>query len=161
MGCKGFFCPKITKKYCLRVAIVAIIAYIVFGFLCNPFIIDGESMMPTYPKHGCMLSWNGAYWFKPPAIGDVIIARFNSRIAYLKRIVALPGDTVQWIDGTLYRNGEPMNEPYVKYSSNWNSELITVEPAHVYVVGDNRGMNRDEHKHGQLKINRIIGVPLW
>ena len=61
----------------------------------------------------------------------------------------------------LIRNGEVVDEPYVKLPCEWNSEPVKVEPGHYFVVGDNRSMNKRNHRHGQLLARRIVGVPSW
>ena len=73
----------------------------------------------------------------------------------------MPGDVIEWRDGRLIRNGEVVDEPYVKLPCEWNSEPVKVEPGHYFVVGDNRSMNKRNHRHGQLLARRIVGVPSW
>jgi len=156
-----FLFPDFTWWYFLRVALVAAAAFLFFSFVCRPFIIDGASMLPTYPSSGVLFSWNVPYWFGTPKRGDVVIARINHNKSYLKRVVALPGDRVQWRSGALYVNGEPQHEPYVVYPCEWNNEEVVVAPGYVFVVGDNRSMPQREHNHGQISVKRIIGRALW
>ena len=75
----------------------------------------------------------------------------------LKRIVALPGDTVEFREGFLYRDGILIEEHYVQYRSSWNLPPRIVEPGYVYVVGDNRGSVMARHRFGQVKRDRIVG----
>lgn len=161
MTIKEFFLPRLNRRFFLRLLILAVVCWGVFGFLLKPFIIYGESMLPTYPAHGVTLGWCGAYWFSDIKVGDVIIARFDDQTAYLKRVVGMSGDTMEWVDGRLKRNGDFLDESYVVYSSDWNSSPILVDEGYIYVVGDNRSMKRDYHRHGQLLKSRVIGVPLW
>ncbi|MDD4817343.1 MAG: signal peptidase I [Victivallaceae bacterium] len=161
---RRFLFPRFTVWYLARVGVVALLAVCFFTFVCQPFVIDGASMMPTYPEHGLMLSWNVGYMLHRPAAGDVVIVRVNDSASYLKRVVALAGDHVRWNRGKLMVNGEPLDEPYVVYSCDWDSgdgDDIVVEPDHAYVVGDNRSMPQRNHVHGQVALKRIKGVPLW
>ncbi len=118
-------------------------------------------MLPTYPPSGLTFVWCGAFWFEEPKIGDVIAARLDDDVAFLKRIVGVSGDRLQWIDGKLWRNGEKVHEPYVAFESDWQSEEIIVDAGYFYIVGDNRSMPFKEHIKGQLLKRRVIGAPLW
>ncbi len=75
----------------------------------------------------------------------------------LKRIIALPGETVAFRQGLLYVNGIQVEEPYVHYRSDWNLAPRKVAPGHVYVVGDNRGTSMTRHRFGQVVMDRIVG----
>mgnify|MGYP000814967015 CR=1 FL=1 len=78
-------------------------------------------------------------------------------------IVVEPGYLLHPEDrsGTLYVNGEPVAEPYVKFNKGmWNLPPRKVSPGYVYVVGDNRGMPMEQHKFGQIRKSRIQGTLL-
>lgn len=75
----------------------------------------------------------------------------------LKRIVALEGETVEFRKGLLHVNGIVINEPYVRYPSDWQLPPRTIAPGHVYVVGDNRGTDMARHQFGEINIKRIVG----
>lgn len=75
----------------------------------------------------------------------------------LKRVVALPGETVEFRNGFLYVNGNVIEEPYVHHRSDWELPPRTVAPGHVYVVGDNRGTSMARHQFGAVNMDRIIG----
>ncbi len=91
----------------------------------------------------------------------MVIVRLTGRIYYLNRIVALPGDTVEFRRGYLYVNGEKVHEPYVKFVCDWELPPRKVEPGNYYVIGDNRSMPIDVHMFGQVPRHRIAGGPLW
>ena len=120
-------------------------------------------MRPTYPSHGFMFCWKPAYWFKPPRRGDVVIMRYvGNRLMILKRLVALPGDTVEFRDGVLLVNGSEPDAPWAKATPcDWNLPPRTVTENHFYVVGDNRRMSMEEHVFGQIEAKRLLGAPLW
>ncbi len=75
----------------------------------------------------------------------------------LKRVVALEGETVEFRQGELYVDGKLIEEPYVRYRSNWQLPPRTIESGHVYVVGDNRGTPMARHKFGEINIDRVVG----
>ena len=160
-GVREFFFPRLTRSFFLRAAGVAVTAVVVFHWLLIPCVIDGASMVPTYPEHGFTFCWKGRYWFSSPQRGDVVIVRYAGRIFYLKRIVALAGDTVEFRNGRLIVNDEVQREPYVRYICDWDLPKRTVEPGHCYVVGDNRSQPMREHRFGSVATQRIVGAPLF
>ncbi len=130
--------PKLDKgemNEFFRTAIIAIVlALIIRSFLYEPFNIPSSSMKPTllvgdylfvskpaygYSKYsfplGGMLPLDGRFFYKEPKRGDVIVFKLpsNPRIDYIKRIVALPGETVQVKAGRLYINGERVERELV------------------------------------------------
>lgn len=156
-----FFIPKLKKGFFLRMAVVAVLAFIICKWLLIPCVIDGESMMPTFPARGFTFCWTGRYWFSEPRRGDVVIVKYLDGVFFLKRIVALSGDTVQFRRGVLYLNGTPQKEPYVRYISDWNTKPVKIPPGHCYVVGDNRSQYIERHRFGQIRNGRIAGAPLF
>lgn len=119
-------------------------------------------MEPTYRDGGINFCYKLRYIFSELKRYDVVAIRFaGNRVMLLKRVVALEGDRVEFRDGKLIVNGEEMDEPYVRYSCNWNLPPRQVEKDCVYVVGDNRNMPIENHHFGQAPLKRIIGVPLW
>ena len=159
---KNFFFPKITKHYLLRVAVVAITAFIIFKFVFIPFRIQGESMAPTYVTGSFNFCFALRYAFSKPAPSDVVLVRMaGQNIMLLKRVVATEGQSVEFKEGQLFVDGKKINEPYVSGQSDWNIPLTVVKPGHVYVVGDNRGTPVKGHALGQTSLKRIAGTPLW
>lgn len=160
-GLREFFLPRPTKGFFLRATAVALLALAVFHWLLMPCVIDGASMVPTYPEHGFNFCWRGRYWFSEPRRGDVVVIHHHDRVFYLKRVVAVAGDTVEFRGGRLFVNGEEQHEPYVRYSCLWDLPECTVEPGHCYVVGDNRSQPIDDHVFGSVSLRHIAGAPLF
>ncbi len=158
---KEFFFPKPGKAFFIRLSVVAVTSVAVFKFLLMPCVIDGESMMPTYPRKGFTFCWKWQYLFTEPKYGDVVIIKYSSKVYYLKRVVGVPGDEIFFHNGTLYRNGKPLEEKYVYYVSFWNTKKTIVKPGHYFVVGDNRSQPARVHRFGQVRKSRIIGSPLF
>jgi signal peptidase I len=159
---KNFFLPKMTPKFLIRVAVVAVMAYVIFGNICIPMRLNGSSMEPIYHDGGINFCWKPAYWFQNPKRGDVVMVRLaGNKVMYLKRIVALEEETIEFKDGKLLVNGKEINEPYVRFPCDWNLPPRKVETGSVYVVGDNRDMNIENHVFGQVSLKRIAGTPLW
>lgn len=159
---KKFFLPEFTLRYILRIMLVALTAFLVFKYVAAPFRIRGASMAPTYPSRGFTFGCRQTWLLSKPQRGDVVIIRFAGRnVAVLKRIVAFPGETVEFRDGTLYVDGTPLPEPYAKKESDWDLAPRVVDPGHYYVVGDNRSGSMQNHLFGQVNKDRIIGQPIW
>jgi signal peptidase I len=159
---RQFFFPSLTPKFLIRVSLVALFAYLFFGYFCIPFYIRGISMEPTYRDGGVNFCWRVPYLFSEPKRYDVVAVRFaGGKVMLLKRVVAQEGEQVEFCDGTLFVDGKEMKERYVRYPCNWNLPPRRVEKDCVYLIGDNRSMPMENHHFGQTSKNRIVGVPLW
>ncbi len=159
---RQFFFPRLTRRFFIRLAIVALSSYILFAHVLTPVHIDGISMEPTYHDGGYTLLFKLRYLFSKPGKGDVVaVGIAGKRVMLLKRVVALERERVEFRRGTLYINGKKMREPYVRYPCDWNLTPRKVALGCVYVVGDNRSMPRQAHEFGETPIRRIIGAPLW
>jgi len=157
---KNFFLPRVDTKYLVRIFLIVILSYITFKYFLIPMKIHGESMEPTYK--------NGTFNFCRTFLcgkfkrGDIVAIKLaGSRIMYLKRIIALEGDTIEFKNGTLFINSVPKEEEYVKYPCDWNLSARTVEKGKVYVIGDNRSMPIELHLFGEVELSKIAGKPLW
>jgi len=159
---RRFFFPRLTGFYLLRVVLVGLVAFVFFRYVCTPAWTHGQSMDPTYSTGEFVLCWRLRYVFRAPRIGDVVLVRLaGPKVMYLKRIVALGGDSVAFEAGQLVRNGRRVEEPYVSGACSWELPVRTVEAGHVYVIGDNRRMPMGAHRFGQVSIDRLEGGPLW
>jgi signal peptidase I len=159
---KNFILPNFERLFFIRVVLIALGAYLFFGYICIPFRIQGSSMEPTYHDGGFNFCWRLRYLFSEPKRGEVVTLRFaGKKVMLLKRIVALENDKIEFIRGKLYINDRPIDEPYVKYPCTWNLSLRRVRKDYTYVIGDNRNMQIENHYFGQASMNRITGGPLW
>ena len=156
------FKPRMGKLYFVRVAVIALLALGFFGFLCRPMYLNGGSMEPNYHSGTLNFCWTPTYWFREPSRGDVVVLRYaGEKIQLLKRIVGLPGDTIEFRNGDLYVNGKVQDEPYVKLpKADWNLKPRKVSEGHYYVVGDNRSMPMRQHKFGEIRQSRVEGALL-
>jgi signal peptidase I len=153
-----FLFPSLNKRFFIRLILVALTCYLIFGHLLIPLRIQGLSMEPAYRDRSFAFCWRLQYLFSPPERFDVVTVRFSGRrVMLLKRVVALPGETVEFREGELYVDGNLIEEPCVHHRSNWELPPRTVAPGHVYVVGDNRGTPMAVHKFGEINMNRIVG----
>jgi signal peptidase I len=159
---RRFFFPTFTPAYLLRVSILAISAYIFFGFICIPLAIRGKSMEPAYPDGGLNFCWSLKYAFRGLERHDVVFIRLaGPRVMLLKRVVALEGEEVEFRKGRLLVDGREISEPYIRERGDWDLPPRRVEKGYVYVVGDSRRALITEHYFGQTPVGRVAGGPLW
>ena len=157
-----FFFPRPTRRYFLRVLLVAVTTWLIGRHVLIPVRIHGISMEPTYHDGGINVCWRFRYAFRAPRRGDLVAVRFRGRsVMMLKRVVGVEGDTVAFRSGVLHVNGEAVNEPYVVYPCDWNLSSRLVPPTQVYIVGDNRSVPISDHSFGRASVERIMGAPLW
>ena len=156
-----FYVPKLDGAFLTRLITIVAVGYVLFNFILIPEFISGASMEPTYFRRGFTFCWRGKYLFSKVQRGDIVIIKFTRDVSLLKRIIALPGDTLYIQNGKLYLNGIAQKEDYVKNSCDWNLPSRTVAPGKVYVIGDNRSMPIGKHKFGEVSQKRINGAPLW
>ena len=128
--------------------------------------VRGLSMFPTLQNGEYMLVDTLSYRLHPPQRGDIII--FHPPVDhedYVKRVIGLPGDLVAVRDGTVYINGKPLPEPYLRMPHTYSWSAERVPPGDLFVLGDNRDQSYDSHMwtniQGQpipfLAENQVIG----
>lgn len=156
-----FLFPNLNTFFLVRLAILALAAWFFFSKICIPARVDGDSMLPTYETGDFLFCWTPAFKNEPPQQGDVVMIAYSGhKVMLLKRVVAVAGDTVQFINGKLHVNDAIIEEPWTSGKCNWNSKPVTVEQGCVFVVGDNRSMPMAEHKHGMVELANIVGKPV-
>ena len=96
--------------------------------------------------------------FGEPERGDVVVIRSPQELAkrLVKRIVALPGDSLQIEDGILKINGRSISEPYVLGSTR-DRDKSTIPEGHYFVLGDNRSRSNDSNSFGPVHESQIVG----
>ena len=150
------------RRTALRVVVLIVSAYIVFGHLLMPIRGFGVSMEPTIEEGDLIFVNRMAYRFRVPQRGDVVAVQIAGRsVVYVKRLLGLPGDTVSFVDGVLWRNGEPVDEPYVTKRAGWQLDHVTLGDDDYFVVGDNRGMAMAHHEFGTATRGRLIGPRIF
>jgi signal peptidase I len=147
--------PKVTLA---RAVVLAAACFLVFKFILLPARVEGISMLPTYRDHSINFVNRLAYLWHPPRRGDVVGIRLaGPHVMYMKRIIGLPGETVAFVHGRVLINGQPLNEPYEKYTCHWNLPSVKLGANQYFVVGDNRTMPAADQIFGEPMRDRIIG----
>ncbi|MFO1477175.1 MAG: signal peptidase I [Verrucomicrobiota bacterium] len=152
------------RRTFIRIVIIVVAVFLVRDFVLLPIRVRGISMYPTYREGSINLINRLAYLHSRPQRGDVVALRLTAgntlvpSFAYLKRVVGLPGETVEFQNGKLLVNGQPIDEPYLNPAGcEWNLPPETLEPDTYYVVGDNRAMPEERHEKGKAPFNLILG----
>lgn len=139
-----------AKEWIKDILIAIVVAFLVLQFI-KPTIVQEHSMENTLkPNDYLFISKQSYRLFGDPQRGDIIV--FHSVLTtaegaeklLVKRIIALPGDTICITGGVVYVNGEPQDEPYTKDGyTNTEMEEVTVPEGQLFCMGDNRQNSRD------------------
>jgi len=151
----------------LEVIVFAVgIFFFIYLLIMRPHKIDGQSMMPNFFNGEYLLTEKVSYYTRNPERGDVVV--FTPPVSnldeYIKRVVALPGETITLRNGRVYINGELLNEPYIAGDVYTNDGSFLAEgedykvPADKYfVMGDNRQNSSDSRYWGPITKKAMSG----
>ncbi len=154
----------------VKFALIALIIVVpIRWFIAQPFIVKGASMEPTFLNGEYLIVDQLTYRFEDPARGDVIIMRYpkDPSVYFIKRIVGLPGETVELQGKKIIIRGEADTEPII-LNENFLSENRVRDEFSVYelsteeyfVMGDNRVESSDSRSWGALPSADVVGRAL-
>lgn len=150
-------------KLLLREILITIILALVI-FFCARATLQGyevlqSSMEPNFYQGQRVMVLKAAYWFGAPQRGDVVVfqAPDGSNEEWIKRIIGVPGDTVEIVRGAVYVNGEKLNETYVKRSFTYSMPKEVVPADNYFFLGDNRDVSNDSHRGWLMPRSNLIG----
>lgn len=159
---------KWKERFFNIIWIVAIflVAILIVEFVGQRTKVDGRSMEPTLQDGDQLIVDKISYRFRDPERFDIIIFPYHGdgskKTYYIKRIIGLPGETIQIVDGKIYINGEVLEENYgkeVMEGSGRASQPIVLGDDEYFVLGDNRNNSKDSRVEsvGNIKRSDIIG----
>jgi len=155
----GKLLRTICRTWYLRLPaeLAALLAIWFFVIQYRPTL--GPSMMPTLADGSYVFIDKLSYRFRAPARGDVIVFQSNEkpRMLYCKRVIALPGETIEIREGQVHIDEVPLHEPYVIGNTFWELPPLRVGERQVYAIGDNRGMSIKDHFQGLVAWRNILG----
>jgi signal peptidase I len=151
-------------------------AFLLRTFVIQQFAVDGESMLGTLHSGDRVIVNKLSYKLHDPRHGDVVVLKDIKESLeerdLIKRVIGLPGETIEYRDCQLYIDGIKTSEPYldsqlVEADHCGDSQTpVEVEPGHVFVMGDNRAGSLDSRTIaiGQIPYDHLIGrafVVVW
>ena len=156
----------------LYILVVLLGTYLLITFVGQRTSVSGSSMEPTLSNNDQLILDKISYRFSEPQRFDIIVFPFQyaENTFYVKRIIGLPGETVQIdLQGNIYINGQILNEDYGKETINFAGlavEPITLGDDEYFVMGDNRNNSSDSRDPsvGNIRRSNIIGkawVRIW
>lgn len=134
--------------------------YTLVNLATTRYEVIGDSMQPNFFTGEHIIVNRFAYYYGSPARGDVIVMidPRDVTLNFIKRMIGLPGETVQIKEGRVYINGALLDEPYIRdfcrnnCDGNW-----TLKDNEYFVLGDNRPVSYDSHAFGPVPRNLIVG----
>ena len=183
MGPLALIMSRIARELTEAVVLALIVFLVIQGSIRN-FRVDGSSMRPTL-EGGQYLLVNKLVYFKidtgrisrmipfwnvdeptdhfaihRPERGEVIVFRFPgpaSNKDFVKRIIGLPGEEVELRQGTVYIDGVPLEEPYLRERDTSTTEPIVMREKEYFVLGDNRRSSNDSRNWGGMPEENVLG----
>ena len=159
---------KAFLRELLIIVVIALVIYLGLNVLAEDYVIRECSMEPTLYDGQRIFVSKIVYKFHEPERGDIIVFRppppHNPKgTPFIKRIIALPGETIEIKNGNIYVDGLKFDEPYIKKPPNYTLRSETVEGGY-FVLGDNRNNSNDSHTGWTTPRENIIGkawLSIW
>lgn len=158
-------------SWTLYIIVILVVTFLVVQFVGQRTTVNGVSMYPTLNDGDSLIVDKITYRFSNPKRFDVVVFPFQYQEGtyYIKRVVGLPGETVQIVEGVVYINGQPLEEEHgwgMIEKAGLASEPVTLGEDEYFVLGDNRNNSSDsrEPSVGNVRKNNIIGravVRIW
>lgn len=153
----------------VEVALIAMVSVLIIRtFLVQPFLVSGVSMEPNFHNGDYLLIDELSYRFREPERGEVIVFHYpnDEKYYYIKRIIGLPGDEIEFKDGKVvvfnkdFPKGMVLRENYLPFSEDTVSanKKIKIGENEYFVLGDNRDFSFDSRSWGEVKEGEIIGI---
>ena len=148
----------------VRILLVVLVTLILFKFVLIPIRVTGDSMYPTYRNGQIKFVNKLAYMNKEPQRGDVVAVELSGReVLLLKRVIAVPGETLQVLSGEVHINGQPLHEPYARGKipaqngkGYGNTDPIPLGPDEYMILGDNRELSEGFFNKRRQIIGRVL-----
>ena len=133
------------KDWLIAIIIAAVIALGVRTFIFETYIVEGDSMQPTFQTNNHLIVNKVSYRMDKPAKGDIIVFQYPADPSrqFIKRVIATEGDTVEILNGQVIVNDRILSEPYILQKTEDNYHKVTIPEGRIFVLGDNRNNSED------------------
>ncbi len=156
---------QIVLEFVITLVIIFIISLVIRMYVLQPFIVDGQSMEPSFHNAEYLLAEKVSNHFSEYERGEVIIFQSPTEgVNLIKRIIALPGEriVIEKNEVTIFANpnrNTEITEKYITPSENSKYDRIdvTLKNNELFVMGDNRGNSRDSREFGPISKDLIVG----
>lgn len=138
--------------------LLTVVIFVVINAVTGRFRIEGPSMEPNLHEGQYLIINKIVYQLGPPRRGDIIVFHHpqNSGRDLIKRVIGLPGETLDIRQGQVYINDTLLEEPYIVHQGRYSGHY-QLGPDEFFVLGDNRPNSDDSHNWGVLERDQIVG----
>jgi signal peptidase I len=153
---------KEIVEWTLTIVIPVVAALLIHTYLFTFARVDGSSMLDTFHDNNIMGVSRLHYRLNEPQRGEVITCHYDQgRKLYVKRVIGLPGETVEMKAGQVYIDGVPLNESYLTRPDDRDFGPYEVGADEIFVMGDNRPVSKDSRMIGAIPKDYIYGRVLF
>jgi signal peptidase I len=150
----------------LRDLLIAVaLALLIIAFVYQPVKVEGTSMAPHLADQERIFINKFVYNFGPIERGDIVVFRYplDPRKSFIKRVVGLPGETLEIRRGTVYINGLPLREDYLRAEDRDRATFppVSVPASQYFVLGDYRRSSNDSRSWGAVHRDYIYGKAVF
>lgn len=149
-------------------ALAAVLALVLRGYVVEPFVVHGFSMLDSLHNQERVLVEKLQPRFAPLHYGEVVVFQPPLAVAgdYIKRVIALGGQTVAMRDGQVYVDGRKMPQPFLHHGAldtrdSYTMKTFRVPKGDIFVLGDHRDDSEDSRIFGPVKLSAVQGVAFW
>lgn len=149
--------PATLLRSIIETFLLTAIIFLVVNLLVGRFQIQQVSMLPTLHEGERVIVDKISYGLHPPERGDIIVFSGHGALDLIKRVIGLPGETIEIHDSQVFINGQALIEPYLTQPTGGDMPAQQIAPDHYFVMGDNRSNSQDSRSFGPIQSSAIVG----